>query len=83
MASLVSLSAGGLLRTPKIYNALITTDENLTPSRAFPVVQPVIQTTYPLNPLYPSSFYYNNYPGFSHQTQHYAGNGRRSFQEVS
>lgn len=32
-------------RTPKVYNALITTDENLTPSRAFPVIQPTIHET--------------------------------------
>lgn len=31
-----------LLRTPKVYNALITTDQNLTPSRAYPVLQPTI-----------------------------------------
>lgn len=31
-----------LLRTPKVYNALITTDQNLTPSRAYPVIQPTI-----------------------------------------
>lgn len=31
-----------LLRTPKVYNALITTDQNLTPSRAYPVIQPTV-----------------------------------------
>ena len=34
-----SLNAG-LLRKPKIYNALITTDQNITPSRSFPIIQP-------------------------------------------
>lgn len=34
--------SAGLLRTPKVYNALITTDQNLTPSRAYPVIQPTI-----------------------------------------
>lgn len=48
----------GLLRTPKVYNALITTDENLTSSRAFPVVQPVLQAGSPaFGPLTP----YNNF----------------------
>lgn len=31
-----------LLRTPKVYNALITTDQNLTPSRAYPVIRPTV-----------------------------------------
>ncbi|KAL5285387.1 hypothetical protein ACFFRR_007234 [Megaselia abdita] len=38
-------SAAQLRRTPKVYNALITTDDNLTPSRAFPVIQPTIHET--------------------------------------
>lgn len=29
----------------KIYNALISSDENLTPSHAYPVVEPVLRTT--------------------------------------
>lgn len=33
----------GLLKVPRIYNALIKTDQNLAPSRAFPVLQPVVQ----------------------------------------
>ena len=45
----------GLLRTPKVYNALITTDDNLSPSRAFPVIQPVIQPIF--NPIYPGAFF--------------------------
>lgn len=35
----------GLRKLPKVYNALITTDQNLLPSRAFPVLQPVIHKT--------------------------------------
>lgn len=35
----------GLLKIPKVYNALITSDQNLTPSRAFPVIQPVVHRT--------------------------------------
>lgn len=38
-------AAAQLRRTPKVYNALITTDDNLTPSRAFPVIQPTIHET--------------------------------------
>lgn len=49
-----------LLRTPKVYNALITTDQNLTPSRAFPVVRPAIHESPWLYPPYsftPLRFY--------------------------
>lgn len=35
----------GLLRVPKVYNAVITSNQNLSPSRAFPVIQPVIHRT--------------------------------------
>ena len=38
-----SLVDGGLLRVPKIYNALITTNEKLVPSRAISVSAPVFQ----------------------------------------
>lgn len=30
------------MRTPKVYNALITTDQNLIPSRAYPLIQSTI-----------------------------------------
>ncbi|XP_053983748.1 uncharacterized protein LOC128879008 [Hylaeus volcanicus] len=45
--TLVALAAGhpGLLRIPKVYNAVITSNQNLSPSRAFPVIQPVIHRT--------------------------------------
>lgn len=33
-------------KRPKIYNALITTDENLQPSKTFPLIQPVLQEQY-------------------------------------
>lgn len=42
-----------LRRKPKVYNALITTDQNLTPSRAFPIIQSHLQETY----SYPSYSY--------------------------
>lgn len=63
---------GGLLRTPKVYNAVITTDENLTPSRAYPVVQPVVHETglaYPFGAFGPFGLYnaFNAYPGFYQQ----------------
>lgn len=35
----------GLRKVPKVYNALITTDQNLLPSRAFPVLQPIVHKT--------------------------------------
>ncbi|KAK4872199.1 hypothetical protein RN001_016323 [Aquatica leii] len=45
LASLIILSNGGVVRVPKIYNALISTDENLSPSHAIPVIEPVLRTT--------------------------------------
>ncbi|XP_018402846.1 PREDICTED: uncharacterized protein LOC108779836 [Cyphomyrmex costatus] len=35
----------GLLKIPRVYNAVITSNQNLSPSRAFPVIQPVIHRT--------------------------------------
>lgn len=59
----------GLLRTPKVYNALITTDQNLTPSRAYPVVQPTIQAPYFYSPLAYNGFnpygFYDPYASFN------------------
>ena len=53
--SITLIDCAKLLRTPKVYNAIITTDENLTPSRAFPVIQPVFQPAIPvLSPFYPT-----------------------------
>lgn len=45
--ALVTLAAAdpGLLRVPKVYNAVITSNQNLSPSRAYPVLQPVIHRT--------------------------------------
>ncbi|XP_076669623.1 uncharacterized protein LOC143369484 isoform X3 [Andrena cerasifolii] len=45
--ALVSLATGhpGLLRVPKVYNAVITGNQNLSPSRAYPVIQPVVHRT--------------------------------------
>ncbi|CAH2102335.1 unnamed protein product [Euphydryas editha] len=34
-------------RVPKVYNALITSNQNLEPSKAFPLYQPVLQNTFP------------------------------------
>lgn len=60
----------GLLRTPKVYNALITTDENISPSRSFPIIQPHIHETGLAYPAYPFSNYnpfslYDSYSPFS------------------
>lgn len=45
-----------LRKTPKVYNALITTDEELTPSKAYPLIQPVFQPIPIFSPLYPVSY---------------------------
>lgn len=61
-----------LRKIPKIYNALVTTDQNLAPSRAYPVIQPVVHRTAigyvppfyytPINPNYePTYTTYGNY----------------------
>lgn len=57
---LIEYARCGLLRTPKVYNALITTDQNLTPSRAYPVIQPTVHEA-PL--LYPP-YAYNGFGPF-------------------
>lgn len=41
MTLLAGVVTGGLLRVPKVYNALISTNEKLVPSRAIPVSAPV------------------------------------------
>ncbi len=41
--------AGKLLKVPRIYNALITSDEKLLPSQAYPALAPIVQSIqYPL-----------------------------------
>lgn len=45
LIKLASGDPGGLLRVPKVYNAVITSNQNLSPSRAYPVIQPVIHRT--------------------------------------
>lgn len=56
-----SSCGAALRRTPKVYNALITTDDNLTSSRAYPVIQPTIHESgvahYPFGPYNPYGFY--------------------------
>ncbi|XP_053946858.1 uncharacterized protein LOC128855730 [Anastrepha ludens] len=56
-----SSCGAALRRTPKVYNALITTDDNLTSSRAYPVIQPTIHeggvAHYPFGPYNPYGFY--------------------------
>lgn len=42
MTLLVDIAVAGLLRVPKVYNALITTNEKLVPSRAIPVAASVL-----------------------------------------
>lgn len=48
-----------LRKKPKVYNALITTDDNLTSSRAYPVIQPTIHEPgyAPFGPFNPFGFY--------------------------
>ncbi|XP_070164744.1 uncharacterized protein [Polyergus mexicanus] len=41
----IAVATPGLLRVPKVYNAVITSNQNLSPSRAFPVIQPIIHRT--------------------------------------
>ncbi|XP_020298238.1 uncharacterized protein LOC109862420 isoform X2 [Pseudomyrmex gracilis] len=41
----VAAAAPGLLRVPRVYNAVITSNQNLSPSRAIPVIQPIIHRT--------------------------------------
>lgn len=45
LALSILLTEGGIVRVPKIYNALISSDENLTPSHAYPILEPVFRTT--------------------------------------
>ncbi|XP_053614134.1 uncharacterized protein LOC128677376 [Plodia interpunctella] len=46
-------------RVPKVYNALITSNQNLEPSKAYPVYQPVLHESY--FPFQPALFY-GDYP---------------------
>lgn len=68
-----------LLRTPKVYNALITTDQNLIPSRAYPVIQPSIRNYYSPYDFSPYGFYdgfgFNTPPLISHYNGNRNGNG--------
>lgn len=58
--------SAALLRRPKIYNALITTDQNLTPSRAYPVIQPSIHDPFAFyGPYGYSPYNYYNPFGFN------------------
>lgn len=65
IAVALECESAALLRTPKVYNALITTDQNLTPSRAYPVIQPTIHDP---------SFYYSPYGGFPYYYDPYGFN---------
>ncbi|XP_026759083.2 uncharacterized protein LOC113518383 [Galleria mellonella] len=47
-------------RVPKVYNALITSNQNLEPSKAYPVYQPVLHETYAF-PFQPS-VYFGEFP---------------------
>lgn len=44
-------------RTPRIYNVLISTKKNLSPSHALPVYEPVLRTT-SLGLAFPSLYYH-------------------------
>ncbi|KAL1129738.1 hypothetical protein AAG570_012682 [Ranatra chinensis] len=52
--------SGRLLRVPRVYNALITSDEKLVPSQAYPAVSPVLRpaaaATHVFFPAQPNSF---------------------------
>lgn len=37
-------------RIPKVYNAVLTTDQNLKSSKAYPLIQPVLQEQYAYYP---------------------------------
>lgn len=65
--SVLKLANCGLLRTPKVYNALITTDENISPSRSYPIIQPHIHETGLAYPAYPFGGYnpFNVYDPYS------------------
>ncbi|XP_066155569.1 uncharacterized protein [Euwallacea fornicatus] len=54
------LSTAADPRSPKIYNALITSNKNLSPSHAQPVYEPVIRTT-SLGYAFPSWFYHTSF----------------------
>ncbi|CAK1602231.1 unnamed protein product [Parnassius mnemosyne] len=49
-------------RTPKVYNALITSNQNLEPSKAYPVYQPVIHDAALTFPLQSPFFYGGELP---------------------
>jgi len=55
-----------LLRVPKIYNALITSNEMLIPSQAYPAVSPVLRPA--VGPVY-----------YAHHEQHYTPNNKEDF----
>lgn len=45
LATVFIATDAGLVRIPKIYNAVISSNQNLSPSHAIPVVEPVLRTT--------------------------------------
>lgn len=57
-------------RIPKVYNAVVTTDQNLKSSKAYPLIQPVLHEQYayypygPFDsfPLYPPYSPFSPYP---------------------
>lgn len=69
LASLFILSNAGLVRVPKIYNALISSDENLSPSHAIPVVEPVLRTT-ALGVAFPPIFVHPTLEELPKQAEH-------------
>lgn len=48
-------------RVPKVYNALITSNQNLEPSRSYPVYQPVLHDPFGF-PVHHSVFYGGEFP---------------------
>ncbi|KRT78128.1 hypothetical protein AMK59_8535, partial [Oryctes borbonicus] len=45
LTALLTSAQAGLVKIPKIYNALISSDENLSPSHTYSIVEPVLRTT--------------------------------------
>lgn len=56
LLSALIIVCGALPRTPRIYNVLISTKKNLSPSHALPVYEPVLRTT-SLGLAFPSLYY--------------------------
>ncbi|BES91398.1 Hypothetical protein NTJ_04206 [Nesidiocoris tenuis] len=54
LVAAVAESSERLLKIPRVYNALITSNEDLLPSKAYPAVAPVIHHVPPGTPFLPA-----------------------------